>query len=332
MKKILFTTLLAVSNLAFSQKYMSADVYADVYQQVELSRLQKSMMDMTGYNEITVAGQKVKVTDRYSPTSKANFRAYWREYFEGLGMKVSELAYNTRHSVGETQGHDLEAVLPGKSADSIVIIVHYDSMGPRGRETQNPGVDDDMTGMAVSLETARLLVQYKDRLQHSVRFVAADYEEHGALEGARVYAKYISNLAKTQGFRLVGAIDNEQIGWNCYKDNRCLDSTVGTTFDSFTCSGDYNNYNFPELNNLMDGIVHSYTNMQVNHDCIGQNSDHYAMWEIGVPAIVYSEHQPFYNPHFDQQGGDTLDKMDFNYYFSIAKVGVVLAAKMVGIE
>jgi hypothetical protein len=32
---------------------------------------------------------------------------------------------------------------------------------------------------------------------------------------------------------------------------------------------------------------------------MGENSDHYAMWEIGVPAVVFSEHDPFNNPHFD---------------------------------
>ena len=41
---------------------------------------------------------------------------------------------------------------------ALVIIVHYDSMGPHGSD--NPAVDDDMTGMATQMETARLLLQF----------------------------------------------------------------------------------------------------------------------------------------------------------------------------
>jgi len=44
-------------------------------------------------------------------------------------------------------------VLRGPSPHSSVVIVHYDSIGPRGCETSNPGADDDMSGMA---RTARI--------------------------------------------------------------------------------------------------------------------------------------------------------------------------------
>ena len=48
-----------------------------------------------------------------------------------------------------------------------------------------------------------------------------------------------------------------------------------------------------------------YSTLKVHRACLGAYSDHYAMWEIGVPAVVYAEHSPFNNPHFDRKGGDT---------------------------
>jgi hypothetical protein len=37
-----------------------------------------------------------------------------------------------------------------------------------------PGADDDMSGMSIQLETARLLVQHKAQIANTVRFVASD--------------------------------------------------------------------------------------------------------------------------------------------------------------
>jgi Zn-dependent M28 family amino/carboxypeptidase len=71
-------------------------------------------------------------------------------------------------------GDNIEAVLRGPSADSIIIIVHYDSISPIGRETSNPGADDDMSGMSIQLETARLLVAHRAELTRTVRFVVSD--------------------------------------------------------------------------------------------------------------------------------------------------------------
>src|SRR5205823_2864759 len=99
-------------------------------------------------------------------------------------------------------GTDLEAVLPGASPDSVVVIVHYDSIGPPGSEIGNPGADDDMTGMAIEMETARIFVAHRQELAYTVRFVAADQEELGGLAGARYYAQYVKTAAASGNFHL----------------------------------------------------------------------------------------------------------------------------------
>jgi len=291
------------------------DVYQTVYQSVDPSHLQQLLKDMTGYNPVTVAGETFSITDRYMPASKENFRKYWTAYYRSLGMQVNSLPYQTQFNL-ETQGHDVEAVLPGKSADSIVIIVHYDSIGPHGAD--NAGVDDDMTGMTTQMETARILSQYAGKLEKTVRFVAADYEEWGGLEGARFYAQYIQTLSQQQGFKIVSAIDDEQSGW---KEG---DETV----DFFDCGGATDS---GAMGQVFAQTVAQYSKLASNHGCMGENSDHFAMWEIGVPAVVFSEHDPFQNDHFDAEGGDTYDKIDQAYFAEIAQVGVTFAAQVVGI-
>ena len=297
--------------------YAAGDIYGSVFSAVDPIHLETLLKDMTGVNPVTVGPDTFSINDRYSPASKANYRKYWAGYFQSLGLTATELAYPNSHGNGEAEGHNVEAILPGQSSDSIVIIVHYDSIGPNGAD--NPGVDDDMSGMAMLMETARILTQYPGKLQHTVRFVAADYEEWGGLEGSRSYAQYIRALAQKENFQIVSAIDDEQSGWNGGNDN---------LFDVFSCGGATDSTQLGDL--LADTATH-YSQMQVHRDCMGENSDHYAMWEIGVPAVVFSEHDPFNNPHFDSEGGDTYDKIDQSYYFRIAQVGITFAARVVGI-
>lgn len=293
-------------------------VYKDIFASVDNAHIQSFLSDMSGVNPVKVGGETFTISERYSPAAKANYRKYWTNYFKSLGMTVTELPYKNSHRNGEAQGHDLEAVLPGASPDSVVIIVHYDSIGPSGPD--NPGADDDMSGMATSMETARILAAHKGKLAHTVRFVAADYEEWGGLEGARAYAKYIKALSESRKFKIVAAIDNEQSGWNEGSDN---------TFDVFSCGGDTDSTGLGDM--LVETAV-LYSKQTTTRGCMGENSDHYAMWEIGVPAVVYSEHDPFNNPHFDQEGGDTYDKIDQGYDFRIAQVGVTFAARVVGVS
>lgn len=294
------------------------DVYKDVFAAVDNSHIQSLMKDMSGENPVKIGGETFTISERYSPAAKAAYRKYWINYFQSLGMTITELPYANSHGNGEAQGHDVEAVLPGASPDSVVIIVHYDSIGPSGPDNQ--AVDDDMSGMATLMETARVLAAHKGKLARTVRFVAADYEEWGGLEGARAYAKYIKALSASEKFKIVAAIDDEQSGWNEGSDN---------VFDVFSCGGATDSTG---MGDMLAETALLYSKMTTTRGCMGENSDHYAMWEIGVPAVVFSEHDPFNNPHFDQEGGDTYDKIDQSYDFRIAQVGVTFAARVVGIS
>jgi Zn-dependent M28 family amino/carboxypeptidase len=322
MRGITASSLTAFGILASTSAFAADDVYQTIFNGVNQSHLEQLLGDMTGQNPVTVGGQTFSITDRYLPASKAEFRSYWTAYYQALGLQVQTLAYQTQYNL-ETQGHDVEAILPGKLADSIVIIVHYDSMGPHGSD--NPAVDDDMTGMAEQMETARLLTPLAaaGKLEHTIRFVAADYEEWGDLEGARYYAQYIKNLAAQKNFQIVAGIDDEQAGWQ----------EGANTFDIFNCSGDsVSPAASGPLGDQLAKVAATYGKLATTEGCMGDNSDHYALWEIGVPSVVFSEHDPFNNPHFDAEGGDTYDKITQPYYFQIAQIGVTFAAQVAGLD
>ena len=306
------------------------DRLLDIYNDVDAEHLTLLVKSLGGVVPVTVAGETFLINERYSQEGKIKFRKYWTQYMTDLGLVVQALPYPS--PVSAAGGVNLEAVLPGASADSFVVIVHYDSIGPDGFETSNPGVDDDMTGMAIELETARLFVKHASELGITVRFVATDEEELGGLRGARAYASYIKQKSVADGFALVAAVDDEQTGWNCHSDGTCSAEPT-LKFDIFSCGGSMRtgmNFNYAAMGDAFAAIVAKYSPLRVARGCMGENSDHYAMWEIGVPTLVYSEHLPFQNDHFDQFGGDTFDKIDMDYLVAIARPAITFQATLAG--
>ena len=306
----------------------ATDHLQEIFNEVDGARITQVMRELSGVVPVTVNGASITLGERFDATGRKKFRDYWTQAMQNLGLEINQFHFQGSPRAGD----NVEAILRGPSADSLVVIVHYDSIGPRGRETSNPGADDDMSGMSIMLETARLFVAHRAQLALTVRFVVSDEEELGNLTGARNYAAHIKALAQSQGFALVAAVDDEQSGWNCSTDGLCGDYTF-PAFDVFSCgSGGGKTFNFAALGDQFAGIVASYSTLHVTRGCIGANSDHFAMWEIGVPAVVYSEHSPFANPHFDQEGGDTFAKIDMAYLTSIARPAIAFQAAVAGAQ
>jgi hypothetical protein len=308
----------------------ATDHLKEIFDQVDGARLTQTMRELSGVVPVVVNGQTITLGQRFNATGRKNFRDYWTQTMRNLGLEVNQLHYQ---AAGHPRaGDNVEAVLRGPSPSSVVVIVHYDSIGPRGQETSNPGADDDMSGMSIQLETARLLVQHKAQIASTVRFVASDEEELGGIAGARNYAAHIKALSQTEGFTLLAAVDDEQSGWNCSRDGLCGDNLF-PAFDVFSCgSGGGRTFNFQAIGDQLASITSTYSTLKVKRGCIGASSDHFAMWEIGVPAVVYSEHNPFANPHFDAAGGDTFARIDMAYLTSIARPAITFQASLAGVQ
>ena len=108
--------------------------------------------------------------------------------------------------VGNLSGTDLEA-------GYYVICAHYDAIGVRTRggwdwrQDPAPGADDNATGVALVLESARILAG--QRFPWSIRFIAFSGEELG-LWGSRAYA----TQAVERGERILGVLNFDMVGFN----------------------------------------------------------------------------------------------------------------------
>ena len=123
------------------------DHLKEIFDQVDGARLTQVMRELSGVVPVTVNGVSITLGQRFDAAGRKRFRDYWTQTMLGLGLEVTQLHYQ---AAGHPRaGDNIEAVLRGPSPNSVVVIVHYDSIGPRGRETSNPGADDDMSGMAI---------------------------------------------------------------------------------------------------------------------------------------------------------------------------------------
>jgi hypothetical protein len=103
------------------------------------------------------------------------------------------------------------AVLHGTSTDKaapwVLVTGHYDSRATDVMDAKAtaPGANDDASGVAVSLESARVLSRLK--LPGTVVFVAVAGEEQG-LNGSR----HLAQLAKREGWPLEAVLNNDIVG------------------------------------------------------------------------------------------------------------------------
>ncbi len=111
----------------------------------------------------------------------------------------------------ETRLQNIYAVLkgtdPAQAGRRVLVTGHYDSRNSDNFNTHDPapGANDDASGVAVSLESARVLSKLK--FPSTIVFVAVAGEEQGLL-GSRHLAK----VAKAEGWDLQEVLNNDIVG------------------------------------------------------------------------------------------------------------------------
>ena len=102
------------------------------------------------------------------------------------------------------RGHD-----PAQANVMYLVTGHYDSRNSNIMDARGaaPGANDDASGVAVSLESARVLSKLK--FPSSIVFVAVAGEEQGLVGSA-----HLAKLAKDQGWQLEGVLNNDIVGGN----------------------------------------------------------------------------------------------------------------------
>ncbi len=244
---------------------------------------------------------------------------------------------------------DVVAIQKGASDPGRVVVMtaHIDS---RVRDVMDaksdaPGADDDGSGVAAVLETARVLSKYK--FAATIVYSVDSGEEQG-LFGGKVIAQYAADHHWD-----VEADLNDDIVGNSHGQNGVSDDTLVRVFSEGTraleTSKEANDrrYHGGEIDSpsrniaryvqqLGETYIPNWRVMLVYRtDRYGRGGDHTAFNALGFPAVRLTEsHEDFTHQHQDVRTeggvhyGDVLSGVDFPYLAKVAATNAIALAAM----
>jgi hypothetical protein len=217
------------------------------------------------------------------------------------------------------------AILPGSDpvlAKTIFIVSgHFDSRPSNvmDLEADAPGADDDASGVAVSVECARLLSKARAKgggaYRATILFAAVSGEEQGLLGSS-----HLVDWVKQQGYTVGGMLDDDIVG---------ADTAAGAPHRVrlFSGNGEIDDADSPsrELARAVEEIDgRAAIRMIFRVDRYGRGGDHYPFYKAGLPAVRFTEPLEDYNhQHQTPRTENGIEYGDFEKYLNFTFMGDV---------
>ncbi|KAJ8084350.1 hypothetical protein PM082_003119 [Marasmius tenuissimus] len=261
-------------------------------------------------------------------------------------MNVTVQTFRAASGSGVPQGTVLSnvfATLRGSQEPNRVYVVsgHYDSRNSNGNDPDGdaPGADDDASGVAVSMELARIMATRQPKA--TIIFAAVAGEEQGLVGSA-----FMAQQLKSAGVNVQGMLNNDIVGSSTAEDGVTKDpfdirmfvqgiptQTINASqISTLVRAGGENDSPIRQLGRFVAEVAsNSVTNMTVQPvwraDRFGRGGDHLSFIENGFPAVRFTEpNENFAHQHQNvrvQNGvqfGDLVQFCDFEYNARVAKV------------
>lgn len=248
-----------------------------------------------------------------------------------------------------TEVMDVIAIQRGTSDPTRVVLIagHVDSRNSDGMNftTDAPGANDDASGVAAAIESARVLSKHKFRA--TIVYAVLSGEEQG-LYGGKVLADY----AKAQGWKVEGDLNNDIVG-NTFGEDGVHDSSTIRVFSEGTkaietqAQANIRRYRGGEIDSPSRNIARFMANiaerdmagfkvkMVYRTDRFGRGGDQVPMLEAGYPAVRVTEsHEHYDRQHQDvriengRHYGDTIEFVDFAYLAQVTRLNALTLAAM----
>ena len=218
--------------------------------------------------------------------------AYLFDRYQSFGYEPEYQRFEYRLRTGPTgPTANVVATLKGTTNPELVYVVssHYDSV------VIGPGADDDTSGTAALLETARILAHHP--LPATVIFASFTGEEAGLL-GSREFVR----RAVDGGLKVVGALNNDMIGWS--NDYR-LDNTI--------------RYSNAGIRDIQHAAAMQFSNLITYDALYYKNTDAAAYYEAYGDIVGGIGSYPVLgNPHY-HQSHDLLEGINHQLIAEVAK-------------
>jgi hypothetical protein len=216
--------------------------------------------------------------------------AYLFDTYQSFGY-APEYQWLSPPQAAGGQTANVIATLKGTANPELVYVVssHYDSVAV------GPGADDDSSGTAALIETARILARHPQPA--TIVFASFTGEESGLL-GSREFVR----RAVADRLRIVGALNNDMVGWA--NDNR-LDNTI--------------RYSNRGIRDVQHAAAMQFSDLITYDALYYKNTDAHAYYEAYGDIVGGIGSYPVLgNPHYHQPH-DTLDTVNHQLVTEVAK-------------
>ncbi len=266
-----------------------------------------------------------------SPSALAAAGEFVADHLAGVGLSVERHAFTFRGR----RYYNVVGVAAAATPDRPRILVgaHFDTV------VGTPGADDNASGVAAMLETARLLAGLE--LDATVEFVGFNLEEPQGLTyrvGSRAYAAD----ARRRSVRYAGVFVLEMVGYTDSTDGSqhvpalLLWKGVPKTGTFLAATGhrrsakllrtfsDIARAAVPDLRVVtfrtpLNGWLVPHTRL----------SDNASFWDVGYPALMLTDTAFLRNPNY-HRSTDGLGTLDFGFMAKVTDAVVAVAARQAG--
>ena len=269
----------------------------------------KSLMNQVSTENLEATVQHLQDYGRRQYNSDQAYEASEWLYtqFEDLGLEVEEFPFTDDN--GNPSSPNIIATQWGsKYPDRYVVCgSHYDSFRGGHSDKTCPGADDNATGVATVLETARILSQYT--FEYSIVYCAFSAEEVGLI-GSNAYASFCSEM----GMDIVAYFNNDMNGYLQEGTEISIDLVYP---ESVSTLGDY-------YMNLAD-IYFPETQVRHVEFTLG-DSDHTSFNNNGYMGIFPFENIDYPNPYIHTAEdiiGTSVTSFEMSQVFSQMNIACV---------
>jgi hypothetical protein len=306
---------------------------------------------------------------------KSQFEAYSKACGGCLEVKVDEFVQQPEAGFGggkprivqPTIIRNVYAILhgsdPAQASRMYLVTGHYDTRVTDVMDARDfsPGANDDTSGTAVSLESARVLSQHK--FPATIVFVAVAGEEQG-LNGSRHLAKF----ARSEGWQLEAVLNNDIVGGDTTPGDKLQNKSLVRVYSQGILPtapievirqqlilGADSDTPSRELAREVLSVARTYFSvprtaasvtaprrtlafepvMEMRLDRYLRGGDHSSFSAEGFPAIRFTEWRENYNHQHQKvrtengiEYGDLLKFDDFNYIARVARLNIATLATL----
>jgi hypothetical protein len=266
--------------------------------------LMRFVEELIGERTVWIDTFETRIESRFHRHPGNNLaRAYLSNQFRRYGFTVQENQFNLTGV--NVVAYKTGSQFPDKG---ILFCAHYDCVGTANQPFQ--GADDNASGVAALLETARLLKDID--FPYTVMLIAWDEEEIGLL-GSRAWAP-----AGDGQIDPIAVVNMDMIAYDNNQDSMLMLHVRPEIPSTLLLA-----LRISEINELYEGRLNVFIRNPGD-----PGSDHQAFWLTGSNAIGYSEdYDNDFNPHWHRIS-DSVKYFNIPYFNNMARMAVASTCEL----